>query len=243
MAGNIKIIEPTENFQKVSRDIIFTVDYQTLGVYVIVLALGKKWKLNIQGLSTYLQIGTDKVRSIFSKLEEAGYLRRYRVQGEDGKFTGWDYEVSSVPFADMANLPTSVKYRHRQNTDVGEKPTSEKSEGIYIDSKDNIDSKENIQTTKSGRFTPPSVEEVRAYCEERKNGLDAETFVDFYTSKGWKVGGNPMKDWKAAVRTWEKRHANDATPAAPSAPRKSKADQAFDNMMELGKKLGYINIK
>lgn len=56
-----------------------------------------------------------------------------------------------------------------------------------------------------GRFAPPSVEEVRAYCQERKNGIDPQAFVDFYSSKGWKVGNNPMKDWKAAVRTWESR--------------------------------------
>lgn len=55
------------------------------------------------------------------------------------------------------------------------------------------------------RFTPPTVEEVKAYCKERKNSVDAETFVDFYASKGWKVGNTPMKDWQSAVRTWEKR--------------------------------------
>ena len=56
------------------------------------------------------------------------------------------------------------------------------------------------------RFTPPSAEEVRAYCKERGNSVDAECFVDFYASKGWKIGAAPMKDWKAAVRTWEKRN-------------------------------------
>lgn len=56
----------------------------------------------------------------------------------------------------------------------------------------------------SVRFVPPSVDEVRTYCQERKNGVDAQEFVDFYTSKGWMVGKNKMKDWRAAVRTWEK---------------------------------------
>ena len=55
------------------------------------------------------------------------------------------------------------------------------------------------------RFSPPSVDEVSAYCEERSNGVDAQTFCDFYASKGWKVGNSPMKDWKAAVRSWERR--------------------------------------
>ena len=55
------------------------------------------------------------------------------------------------------------------------------------------------------RFTPPTVEEVRAYCKERGNAVDPQRFVDFYTAKGWRVGNQPMKDWKAAVRTWEQR--------------------------------------
>lgn len=64
--------------------------------------------------------------------------------------------------------------------------------------------------SKAKRFTRPSVEEVRAYCEERGNGVSAEAFVDFYESKGWKVGNSPMKDWRAAVRTWEKRDGRGA---------------------------------
>lgn len=54
-------------------------------------------------------------------------------------------------------------------------------------------------------FIPPTVDEVTAYCKERKNGIDAQSFIDFYESKGWMIGKNKMKDWKAAVRTWERR--------------------------------------
>lgn len=54
-------------------------------------------------------------------------------------------------------------------------------------------------------FKKPTLEEVQSYCNERKNSVDAQRFIDFYESKGWKVGRNPMKDWKACVRTWEKR--------------------------------------
>lgn len=57
----------------------------------------------------------------------------------------------------------------------------------------------------SPKFVPPTVEDVRAYCSERKNAVDPETFVDHYTANGWKIGGRgAMKDWRAAVRTWEK---------------------------------------
>ena len=54
------------------------------------------------------------------------------------------------------------------------------------------------------RFTAPTLEEVKEYCSERKNNVDAERFIDYYTANGWKVGKNPMKDWKAAVRSWER---------------------------------------
>ena len=58
--------------------------------------------------------------------------------------------------------------------------------------------------TPARRFVPPTLEEVSAYCMERGNGVDAERFISYYESNGWKVGKNPMKDWKAAVRTWER---------------------------------------
>ena len=53
------------------------------------------------------------------------------------------------------------------------------------------------------RFMPPKASEVEAYCLERGNGIDPVAFVDFYEAKGWCVGKTPMKDWKAAIRTWE----------------------------------------
>lgn len=56
------------------------------------------------------------------------------------------------------------------------------------------------------RFTRPTIQEVKSYCQERNNGIDPESFIDFYDSKGWVVGKSPMKDWKAAIRTWEKRY-------------------------------------
>lgn len=54
------------------------------------------------------------------------------------------------------------------------------------------------------RFKKPTVQEVNEYCIERNNSVNPESFIDFYESNGWKVGKNPMKDWKACVRTWEK---------------------------------------
>lgn len=61
---------------------------------------------------------------------------------------------------------------------------------------------------KTKKFVKPTVEEVKAYCEERGNNIDPEHFVDYYESNGWMVGKNKMKDWHAAIRTWERRDKN-----------------------------------
>lgn len=70
------------------------------------------------------------------------------------------------------------------------------------------------EQSKTQKFIPPTVEEVRAYCNERHNGIDPEEFVSFYESKGWMIGKNKMKDWKAAIRTWEKNHRQREQPSA-----------------------------
>lgn len=87
--------------------------------------------------------------------------------------------------------------------------TETKSLNKKLITKNKKENKNNIATeVASTRFQKPTVDEVRAYIVERNNGLtaqDAETFVDFYEAKGWKIGNQPMKDWKAAVRTWENK--------------------------------------
>lgn len=63
----------------------------------------------------------------------------------------------------------------------------------------------NVGNTTRSRFTPPTLEQVRTYCLERGNNVNPQRFLDYYTSNGWMVGKNKMKDWKAAVRTWEQK--------------------------------------
>ena len=64
--------------------------------------------------------------------------------------------------------------------------------------------KKDTKVSKEKSFQPPSVENVREYCQEGGYKVDAECFVNFYESKGWMVGKNKMKDWKAAVRNWSR---------------------------------------
>ena len=61
-----------------------------------------------------------------------------------------------------------------------------------------------VEQLETNKFKKPTLEEVQQYCIDRKNSINAEKFIDYYESNGWKVGRNSMKDWKATVRTWEK---------------------------------------
>ena len=78
------------------------------------------------------------------------------------------------------------------------------------------------------RQIPPTLEEVRAYAAQRGDPLDPEAFMDYYTANGWKVGRNPMKDWKAAVRTWarkEQAHGTGIRSTDPAAATDAAAER------------------
>ena len=90
---------------------------------------------------------------------------------------------------------------------------------IQSESESNPNPISNNGANKSRGFTPPTLEEVAAYCQERNNGVDPQKWYDFYAAKGWMIGKNKMKDWKAAVRTWERGqkgvHNSHETPTIP----------------------------
>lgn len=97
----------------------------------------------------------------------------------------------------------AVKSVYRLETNWKQNVSADIDIDLDIDKDIEIDKEKEKKGRK--KFAPPSVDDVRSYCQERKNGIDAQSFVDFYESKGWMVGKNKMKDWKAAVRTWERR--------------------------------------
>lgn len=79
-------------------------------------------------------------------------------------------------------------------------------------------------TTKRKRFEKPTLSEIKQYCIERKNNVDAQHFYDYYESNGWKVGKNSMKNWQAAVRTWEKNSYTSTT----KQTKKTNTEQTLD---------------
>ena len=84
------------------------------------------------------------------------------------------------------------------------------SQGVETTPQDKDKDKDIVKVkAKVKRFKKPTVVDIAEYCIERNNSVDAEKFYDYYSSNGWKVGKNPMKDWKASVRTWEKNNTQE----------------------------------
>ena len=98
---------------------------------------------------------------------------------------------------------------------------------LEIEREIEIESSAKSTTTKRKRFEKPTIFDVEKYCIERNNNVDPQHFVDYYESNGWKVGKNSMKDWKAAVRTWERNGYNQ------SAKSKSNKIDAMNVVKEL----------
>lgn len=90
-------------------------------------------------------------------------------------------------------------------------------------------------TSKVKVFDPPTLEDVKAYCIERKNSVDPEEFIDHYVSNGWLVGKNMMKDWKAAVRTWEKKGFSREKNVSSCETPKDKPSYDLDKYIEYAK--------
>ena len=100
----------------------------------------------------------------------------------------------------------SERYQTLPNATDGYQTPPKEKEKEKAKEKEKTKEKENGDSAdKPRRFAKPSVEDIRGYCRERRNAIDPQRFYDFYEAKGWRVGNQPMKDWQAAVRTWEGR--------------------------------------
>lgn len=162
------------------------------------------------------------VRYAITALEKDGWLVRDERPGRstiyrlnvDKHTPARDAPLHVVPPAPDAYPPAPDAYPPARRAPINiTKTITQPDDSTYWDENDSdgADGQKMIPSIKPAakRFTPPTIEEVFEYCIERRNGIDAEKFIDHYTANGWRVGKNPMRDWKAAMRTWEKRNAED----------------------------------
>ena len=167
------------------------------GLLITMLSFPDNWEFSENGLcAVFNKDGISSIRSGLKELEQGGYLVRTRKRDSLGRVSNVDWLVLDCP---------ELENPHLENPNVDNQPQLNTKESNTKEiNKEGKNAPQPPEGEKRSRFVPPTVEEVAAYCHERQNHVDPQRFVDFYESKGWMVGRTKMKDWKAAVRTWEK---------------------------------------
>ena len=152
------------------------------------------------------------LKALFISLkEDIDNSKEARAQGAKGAKKRWN-KKSEDDTKTTDSTPSEKSDTPLSNEFIG--GHSEKSENLDSQTKPNQAKPIQTKPERNGRFTPPTVEDVRAHCVEKGYTFDPESFHAFYESKGWKVGKNPMKSWIAACVTWQKREKGEVKQSA-----------------------------
>lgn len=150
-----------------------------------------------------------RIKKAISRLEAAGLVELYEIGGRPYlQIVTWDKHQRRR--AQKSKYPGPQSPSKTIDGDCQQPPSSDdtcqqtlSNVPEYESVNESVNESERKRTR---RFVPPTVEEVKEYCQERQNDVNADDFVDFYTAKGWMVGKSKMQDWKASVRTWERKN-------------------------------------
>ena len=182
------------------------------GLLSEMLGLPDEWDYSINGLVSINKENESAIKSTLSELKDFGYLKITKLMPNattSGRIE-YIYDIYEKPIQEgkkqeVENQPLEIQPLEIQPI---ENPTQLNNKELSNKELNNKQYKENAKR----KFSKPTLEEINQYCLERNNGINAEAFYDFYESKDWYVGKNKMKDWKACVRTWERRESTKAKP-------------------------------
>lgn len=171
---------------------------------------GHYWTYNsVKAFKTlFPYMGDKQIRNALKKLEDENLVICGNYNKSPYDRTRW-YALTEKGISILPKGQMDFTKRANENSQKGEpipdtipdvKPVNSLNTNVFKED----ESQKGKCPSNSKRFVKPTIEEIRAYCSERNNTVDAESFYDFYESKGWVVGKSPMKDWKSAVRTWER---------------------------------------
>lgn len=171
--------------------------WKAKGLMTYLLSLPEDWKIYLKEVEKHASDGRDSLRSALKPLIKYGYIVFEQKRTEKGNFGDCIYKIIENPKAPQTEKP------YTENP-TAEKPNTENPHLLNTNNTKYLCKLNTDINNKAKKFTKPTLEDVKAYVRENKYSVDAERFIDYYESNGWKVGKNSMKDWKACVRTWNK---------------------------------------
>ena len=196
----------TQNYSVINNAIFedVSLSWKAKGLFCYLLSLPNDWQIHAAELEHHASDGRDSLKAAIKELVAAGFLEVESRKDESGRFAGNCYKIIEQPQRENRSGKTV------DGKTAAEKPLTEKPQLLNTNNTNYLNNKIlNKQNTnkKKAAFVPPTVDEVKAYCEERNNKVDAVYFVDYYTARQWHFNnGGKMKDWRATVRTWERRN-------------------------------------
>ena len=195
-------------------------------------------------LATITNTNLDIVRAamkIFTELKmieilDDGTIYMVEVSGMIGSAANNDNAIRQQRFRDRKKNEQAPELPSVMNNNASvTKNVTNDNESIDIDKEIDKEIELDVKETKAKktRFVPPTVDEVQEYCDERCNNVDAQHFVDYYTSNNWYVGRTKMVDWKAAVRTWERKsYSKPVTTFNVGTPYHTKGGNEFIQLLQ-----------
>lgn len=195
----------------------------------IVIQRGK-YLCSVRKLAERWGWGKDKTLNYLRLLENLGMIKK-ESDSRKTLLTIVNYDIYQGEDTDSQTV-------NRQSTD-SQQTVSRQSPATNKNIK-------NYKNEKNNNIVPPTLDMVRDYCNERCNGISAESFIDFYESKGWLVGKTKMKDWQAAIRTWEQKKGFKYVPPkkqyeVKEEPEHEMTDDEWIEMMKNKDKRGDVN--
>ncbi len=180
-------------------------DYVALGILPDLKPLSN---MAFKFIKNEIDYNAERYNEIIAKKREAGKAGGLAKQANVANANSAKHNVANVANANSA--------KHNDNDNDN----------------DNVNDIENIEGDSKGegkppmrtlvkRFIAPTLEQVAEYCKERNSSVNPESFISYYSANGWKVGKNPMKDWKAAVRNWENNGYDNNKQSNQSNPNKA----------------------
>ena len=178
------------------------------GMLTMMLSFSDDWNYSISGLVAICKEGRSAVEAALKELKEHGYLEVEKLPPEKGKRGTFEYvyNIYEVPTSDTKLGAGNVCLENDEQLNTNKLIQNESGNGVEAEKESESIKDCKPNTKKNNRFQKPTIEQIKEYATERGYpNFDAEYFWDYWESRGWRRGGDTIKDWKATFRNWVKK--------------------------------------
>ena len=182
-----------------------SLSWKAKGLMAYFLSLPDDWTIHFSEIEKHATDGKASLRSAINELKEKGYLKAEQKR-VDNRFAEMVYTIIENPAEDFPLTDFQKTEKQKTGNQFTEKQPLQNTNNNKLLKGQNT----YCSCSTQQQFKKPTIKEIKEYCSERGNKINAEYFFDYYETKGWKVGKHKMTDWKACIRNWERKDPSEA---------------------------------